>query len=180
MNLNNILATLLIIIIALVLKVSFTKILNNSTKFSPQSRRKLMLSKVMHIAIFIITIISTLGIWEVKPEDLAIYFASVFTIIGVAFFAQWSHLSNITASVIIFLTSPVKIGDNIKIYENDGIKGLIVDMGLFFTTIITEDNEKLMLSNTFFLQKLWSVQMSSSLKEPISLSTETKEKSSND
>ncbi|ANQ51462.1 mechanosensitive ion channel [Flammeovirga sp. MY04] len=85
---------------------------------------------------------------------------SIFTIIGVAFFAQWSHQSNITAGVIIFLTSPLKIGDQIRIYEGEGIHGAITGIGLFFTTIITEENQRLMLTNTAFMQKLWSVKIS--------------------
>jgi len=50
--------------------------------------------------IIMLTLISI--IWDISFEGLSIYFASIFTIIGVAFFAQWSMLSNITASVILF------------------------------------------------------------------------------
>ncbi|MBD0399954.1 mechanosensitive ion channel domain-containing protein [Flammeovirga sp. EKP202] len=161
LDIGNILSTVLIISIALALKLSFLRLLNKTTIRSTfHARRKVLISKVINVAVIAVSILLVLGVWEVNPEDLGIYLTSIFTIIGVAFFAQWSHLSNITACVIIFLTSPMKIGDKITIYEGDGINGEITDIGLFFTTIITEDNQRLMLTNTFFMQKMWSVKLS--------------------
>ncbi|WP_052444595.1 mechanosensitive ion channel family protein [Flammeovirga sp. OC4] len=160
-NIGNIISTILIIGVALTLKFSFLRLLNKTVTTSTfQTRRKVVISKVINVAIIVISILLILGVWEVNSEDLGIYLTSIFTIIGVAFFAQWSHLSNITAGVIIFLTSPLKIGDQIHIYEGDGIQGAITDIGLFFTTIITEKNQRLMLTNTAFMQKLWSVKIS--------------------
>lgn len=160
-DIGNVLSTILIISVSLALKLSFLRLLNKATSGSKfHISRKVVISKVINVAVIVISILLVLGVWEVNPEDLGIYITSIFTIIGVAFFAQWSHLSNITACVILFLTSPLKIGDQIHIYEGDGIKGSITDIGLFFTTIITEENQRLMLTNTAFMQKLWSVKMS--------------------
>ena len=78
---------------------------------------------VITFGLFLLTGLILLGIWEVNPEDLAIYLASVFTIIGVAFFAQWSHLSNITAAIIIYFNHPVAIGDEITIQDEPPLQG---------------------------------------------------------
>ncbi|OHX67460.1 mechanosensitive ion channel domain-containing protein [Flammeovirga pacifica] len=161
LDIGNILSTLLIIVLAIGLKLGFLRLLekNNKGQSGFHSRRKILISKIVNVGIVAFCILLVLGVWEVKPEDLAIYFTSIFTIIGVAFFAQWSHLSNITAGVILFMTSPLKIGDNIVVYEGEKLRGVITDLGLFFITIITEENQKLMLTNTFFLQKMWSVKL---------------------
>ena len=45
------------------------------------------------------------------------FLGSVLTVVGVAFFAQWSLLSNITSSIIIFFNHPVKLNDSIVILE---------------------------------------------------------------
>ena len=38
---------------------------------------------------------------------------------GVAMFAQWSILSNITSGIILFFSFPFKIGDLILIHDKD-------------------------------------------------------------
>jgi small-conductance mechanosensitive channel len=80
-----------------------------------------------------------LGIWEVDPEDLFLYLASVFTVIGIAFFHQRSHLSNITAGVMLFFSHRAKVGDFVTIHDSDNtFDGQIEDVGLLFITIISK------------------------------------------
>ncbi|UCE94833.1 MAG: mechanosensitive ion channel [Flavobacteriaceae bacterium] len=144
-----------VILIALIAKFSAKRLLERTRiKQQFQNRRKTLISKVMTLGIFFITTIIILGIWEVHPEDLSIYLASVFTIIGVAFFAQWSHLSNITAAIIIYFNHPVAIGDKILVQDEKPIQGKITDIGLFVTTMIMEDKRKIIFANTLFLQKI--------------------------
>ena len=58
-------------------------------------------------------------IWSVNFKDLGALLASIFAVIGVALFAQWSILSNITAGVIIFFSYPFKIGNTIRIFDKE-------------------------------------------------------------
>ncbi|MCC7454474.1 MAG: mechanosensitive ion channel, partial [Crocinitomix sp.] len=79
---------------------------------------------------------------------------SIVTILGVAFFAQWSHLSNITSGIIIFFNTATKIGDEIKIMDKDvEIEGEIFDIGLMFFKIRTRDDEIISIPNNMVLQK---------------------------
>ena len=79
---------------------------------------------------------------------------SFLTILGIAFFAQWSILSNITACLILFINYPVKIGDSITILEKDNnITGEIRDIGAFFITLKTPENELITIPNAIILQK---------------------------
>jgi small-conductance mechanosensitive channel len=99
-----------------------------------------------------------LGIWEVDPEDLFLYLASVFTVIGIAFFHQRSHLSNITAGVMLFFSHRAKVGDFVTIHDSDNtFDGQIEDVGLLFITIISKKKDRIMISNTIFLQKTVSI-----------------------
>lgn len=82
-------------------------------------------------------------------------------ILGIAFVAQWSLLSNITAGLILFFNHPLKIGDHIKILEKDFvIEGIVNDITFFFIHIKTENNEKITISNTVILQKTISIVLS--------------------
>ena len=82
------------------------------------------------------------------------FITSVLTVIGVAFFAQWSILSNITAGIIVFFSSPFKIGDTIKILDKDfPIEAKIVDIKSFYTLLKTAEGQEITLPNNLLLQK---------------------------
>lgn len=77
------------------------------------------------------------------------------TILGIAFFAQWSIISNITSSLIIFFNHPAKIGDEIIVFDKDySIEGRISDIGVFFVIIKTVDGEKITIPSNVFTQKM--------------------------
>ena len=81
------------------------------------------------------------------------FLSSIFAIIGVALFAQWSILSNITASFIIFFNFPYKIGDEIKVIDTDGdISGTIVEISLFHV-LIQQGEDLITYPNSLILQK---------------------------
>lgn len=82
----------------------------------------------------------------------------MFTIVGVAAFAQWSLLSNITAGIILFFSFPFKIGDHIKILDKDfPISGEIIDIKAFYILIKTDENETVTYPNNLLMQKGISV-----------------------
>jgi len=80
--------------------------------------------------------------------------SSITTVIGVAMFAQWSILSNITSGIILFFFFPFKIGDTIKIHDNDfPIQAEIEDINAFHVDLKTIDNERITYPNNLLLQK---------------------------
>ena len=83
-----------------------------------------------------------------------VYISSFLTILGIAFFAQWSILSNITAGLILYINYPVKIGDSITVLEKDNnVSGEIKDIGAFFITLKTKEGELITMPNAMILQK---------------------------
>jgi small-conductance mechanosensitive channel len=65
-------------------------------------------------------------------KDVGLIFTSIFAVLGIALFAQWSILSNVTASVIIFFFFPYHVGDHVKVIDGeDTIEGTIVEITLF-------------------------------------------------
>ena len=111
-----------------------------------------------------ITFIFTLAIiWGVNPNNLLLGLSSVFAIIGVAMFAQWSMLSNITAGIIMFFTAPFRIGDRIHIIDKDiPIIATIESIKAFYTHLRTKENELIVIPNNLFLQKIVSIKKNTS------------------
>lgn len=156
---SKIIISILVIVASFVIKLISYRVLNGVIrKIGFKLSRKVVFDKIINILLILIASIILLGIWEVDSNDLTFYFASVFTILGIAFFAQWSHLSNVTAGVIILFNHPARIGDLITINDGDNsVTGQIEDIGLFFITVISPNKNKVLLANTLFLQKSVSV-----------------------
>lgn len=102
--------------------------------------------------IFLLMILSI--IWNVQFGGIMIFASSIFAVIGVALFAQWSILSNLTASIIIFFTFPARVGDRIKVLDGDNsIIGEIKEISLFQIEIIDEEENVVLYPNNLFIQK---------------------------
>jgi small-conductance mechanosensitive channel len=100
------------------------------------------------------SIVLLAAIWGLKQNEIAVFVGTILTALGIAFFAQWSLLSNITSSLLLFFNHPVKIGDNIKVLDKDfPFEGEIVDLTYFFIHIKTEDGGITTIPNSLILQK---------------------------
>ncbi len=110
--------------------------------------------RVCSILINITGIIILIVIWGVDPRNLWVALSSIFAVIGVALFAQWSILSNITAGMIIFFTSPFKVGDYIKILDKDfPMEVKVENIHTFYTHLRSRDGELYVFPNSLLLQK---------------------------
>lgn len=99
---------------------------------------------------FFVFLISFLGF---EYSQISIFLSSVFAILGVALFAQWSILSNVTASLIIFFGFPYRVGDTIRVLDKDGdIIGVIDEIALFHV-LIKKGEELITYPNALILQK---------------------------
>ena len=92
--------------------------------------------------------------WDISFQGLAIYFASFFTVAGIGLFAQWSILSSITSSVILFFYFPYKIGSKVKIIDGDNsISGTVTNISIFAIHIKTEEGNEVYYPNNLAIQK---------------------------
>ncbi len=102
------------------------------------------------VIFFAIVLITFLGL---EYSQISIFLSSVFAVLGVALFAQWSILSNITASLIIFFGFPYRVGDYVRVIDKDyDISGTIEEIALFHV-LIKRDEELITYPNNLILQK---------------------------
>jgi len=125
------------------------------SKFAYHKTRVKIVRKIFLLIFSLIFVGVVLFIWGIKPGQLATYIASLLTVLGVAFFAQWSILSNITSTLIIFFNHEVHIGDTIQILDKEfQIEGKVYDVGMFFSIIKTAENEFISIPNNVFILKM--------------------------
>ena len=117
-------------------------------------KRIFYISKVFEILFIFVSIILLFFVWSVDIKSVALFASSFFAIVGVALFAQWSILSNVTASIIIFFNFPAKIGDKIKIVDGDNsVEGVIKEISLFQIELLDSDENVVFYPNNLLLQK---------------------------
>jgi small-conductance mechanosensitive channel len=151
----RIIETIIAVASFLVLRFStikfFAKIQN---KYNYSKYRVRPILKFINLFILITLIIVIIAIWGVEQAKLLTFITSVLAVVGIALFAQWSILSNISSALIIFISHPVKLGESITIIDKDfDIKGQVSEIGLFYVILNTDTNEKIMIPNNVFLQK---------------------------
>jgi small-conductance mechanosensitive channel len=151
----KIIESIIVFILGTILKIMITNSLRKiRVKFGFQKTRVLIINKVITFLVYSTVIVVIAFIWGVDEKQLLLFISSFLTILGIAFFAQWSLLSNITAGLILYINYPVKIGDSITILEKDNnITGEIKDIGAFFITLQTPKGELITVPNSVLLQK---------------------------
>ena len=152
---TNVILTLTIIIISfLISKASDYFITRFGEKKKIIPKRIYYVSKFLHALIILIILMALAIVWNVQLGGVMVFASSIFAVIGVALFAQWSILSNLTSSIIIFFTFPSRIGDNIKIIDGDNtIVGEIIDISLFQIVILDKEGNTILYPNNLFIQK---------------------------
>ncbi len=149
-----VLSAILVIAFLIARAIAQRLIARHAQKHNLKTSRMLYTKKFFNSLIAAIILILLAITWDVNFRGLSIYFASLVTVLGVALFAQWSILSNITASVILFLYYTYKIGGEVKIIDgDDSIRGRIIDITLFYMRIEIEDGSIISYPNSLALQK---------------------------
>ncbi|MFT7108818.1 MAG: small-conductance mechanosensitive channel, partial [Psychrobacter glaciei] len=77
--------------------------------------RVFYIQKTVQIFLLIITLFTIGLLLGINYDKFGFILSTLFTVVGVALFAQWSILSNVTASLIIFFFFPYRVGDTIRI-----------------------------------------------------------------
>jgi|FLOH01.1.fsa_nt_gi small-conductance mechanosensitive channel len=152
---SSVLWSIGVVIISYIIFRLLKKLLNTfSQRKNVTIKRIYYIEKVFEILLLLITLVILIFIWSVDIKSIALFASSFFAIVGVALFAQWSILSNITASIIIFFSFPARVGDKIKIVDGDNtIEGIINEISLFQIELTDSEDNTVFYPNNLLLQK---------------------------
>lgn len=169
MNTELLLSMFLIIATFATLKI-ISFFLNKVGKFKNiNDKRIYYVDKTFSFLVYVIALFLLALIWSVNLGAILIFASSIFAVIGVALFAQWSILSNVTSSIIIFFTFASRVGDQIKVIDGDNsVEGEIVEISLFQIEIRDEEGNTVFYPNNLFMQKPIKKMSSSSKTLPLS------------
>jgi len=160
----QIILSAIVIILLPIIKFVIKKVVTKYGRLLQIQEMRIGLVKRVFSILLNITFLFTFAmVWGVEPGNLMVGLSSILAFIGVALFAQWSVLSNVTAGLIMFFTAPFRIGDRINIIDKDiPITATIENIHSFYTHIRTDDNELIVIPNNVFLQKIVSIKKDNS------------------
>ncbi|MEL6302811.1 MAG: mechanosensitive ion channel domain-containing protein [Pseudomonadota bacterium] len=91
-------------------------------------------------------------VWGVEVGSLMVIAGTALTLLGVALFANWSLLSNVTAYFILLLHPSFRRGTFVRLLEGDNyVEGYIADLNFFSTRMLTENRETIVYPNNLVL-----------------------------
>jgi len=110
--------------------------------------------KIIKLIGFIVLLLAAGLVFGFNYAEFSLIVSSIFAVVGIALFAQWSILSNVTASLIIFFFFPYRVGDHIRITdEKENLEGNIIEITLFHIIIKRAEGDLLTYPNSLVFQK---------------------------
>jgi MscS family membrane protein len=153
-NLQIVVSIGLIVIWLITRRISSSLIRRYGNRHTLEEVRVLYIIKLINFGQTLLFLILISIVWNVSFQGLSVYFASLFAVIGVAFFASWSILSNVTASLILFFFFPYKLGSRVKILDgSEQVAGRVLDISLFSLSIEMDNGEVIFYPNNLAIQK---------------------------
>ena len=154
---NEILGTVFSILVLLIIRFAVVGTIRRiGRKSDISSSRTKLIVKYISLGITAIALVAITLIWGVNFRELGLIFSSIFAVIGVALFAQWSILSNVTAGIILFLAFPFKIGDRIRILDKEletEEEFTIEDIKLYYIYLRNSEGHLITYPNNLMMQK---------------------------
>ena len=141
----------ILLVIRAIIVITVKKI---GKKSGTTEARAVLIGRYVTVTLLLIALLIEAFILGAETHDITLVFSSVFAVIGIALFAIWSILSNVTSGVIMFFSFPYKVGDKIKIHDKDYPVEAIIEDIRAFQLILREDNGDLVTyPNNLILQK---------------------------
>jgi len=93
-----------------------------------------------------------LVIWGVDLQSVVFFVTTTITLLGVAMFATWSILSNVTAYFILIMHGSLQRGSFVRVLDSDNyVEGYIAEITLFNTKLVTKEREEIIYPNNLFI-----------------------------
>ena len=114
-----------------------------------------------HRAVSVISFLAFAGVlaivWSINFQSFMVAAGAILATIGIGFFAGWSILSNVTASVIMFWRFPMHVGDRIGITSDKEFRAVVREFTPFFIILEDQEGNFITLPNSLTLQQMFII-----------------------
>jgi small-conductance mechanosensitive channel len=145
---------ILFVLVFTIRKIIVLSVKRIGRKSGTSEVRAILIGRYITVTLIAIAFLIEAFILGADTSDITLVFSSVFAVIGIALFAIWSILSNVTSGVIMFFSFPYKVGDKIRIHDNDfPVEAVIEDIRAFQLYLRTDNGDLVTYPNNLILQK---------------------------
>ncbi len=139
---GKIVLAIIVLIVGLLLIKMITKGVNRHVEKSKMEPTvKLIVTKLVKILLYVVLVVGLIEILGVPMTSVAALIASGGLAVGLGF---QGALANLAGGFLILIFKPFKVGDYIA---SAGAEGVVQDISVFYTTIMTVDNKKVLVPN---------------------------------
>lgn len=109
---------------------------------------------VCHILLLLLLMVVLSIVWGVDIRGLLVLASSIIAVAGVALFASWSLISNVTAFFILLGQKDFAEGSKVRIIDgNNSLEGDISEIHLFNTVLTTKEQERIIYPNNLIISR---------------------------
>jgi len=109
---------------------------------------------VCHILLLLLLLVVLSIVWGVDIRGLLVLASSIIAVAGVALFASWSLISNVTAFFILLGQKDFAEGSKVRIIDgNNALEGDISEIHLFNTVLTTSEQERIIYPNNLIISR---------------------------
>lgn len=109
---------------------------------------------VCHILLLLLLMVVLSIVWGVDIRGLLVLASSIIAVAGVALFASWSLISNVTAFFILLGQKDFAEGSKVRIIDgNNSLEGDISEIHLFNTVLTTKQQERIIYPNNLIISR---------------------------
>lgn len=151
----SVLATLVVLMVYYVLaRVLASKIKSAVSNAGFKDSAEVMANRSYRTILTLVVFSVVLFIWGFDFRGLLVLSSSILAVTGVALFASWSLLSNITAFFMLLLLKPYKLDTYIRVFDGENfIEGAIREVSLFATTLEAHNGERIAYPNNLLVSR---------------------------
>jgi len=136
-----VIAIVVLVVGSIIIKLLMKALVRAVDKTTLEKTLREILKKLIRILLYVILIISVVEILGVDMSSVIAILASCGLAVGLAL---QGSLGNLAGGLMILVFHPFRIGDYI---ESNGSEGVVTDISMFYTTVMTLDNKQISVPN---------------------------------
>lgn len=155
LNASPLAFTALVVLVYLLLNRVIAQLVRRADRRESRQGAAVKVIKAAQLITGFFSVLTIMVAWGIDFSSVTIFASTTITLLGVALFASWSLLSNVTAYFVLLFHPSFSRGTFVRIIEADNyVEGYVADLSLFSIELITEAQEKILYPNNLLLGRV--------------------------
>ena len=152
---TSLVITATVVVIYVVLNTIIAHLVKRADQGESRQGAALKVIKTARLITAFFGLLAIMVAWGIDFSSVALFATTTVTLLGVALFASWSLLSNITAYFVLLFHRSFTRGTFVRVLEADNyVEGYVADLTLFSIELVTEDGARVVYPNNILLARV--------------------------